>query len=94
MNAIMGMGYMSCALQDVNSKEVADAIAEDGYDVAYVQKSLDPETLTDEQKAERKYDVVRFGKIRITGAGLSENVKETLRTILTNGCKMWYALPT
>lgn len=94
MNAIMGMGYMSCALQDVNSQEVADAIAEDGYDVAYIQKSLDPETLTDEQKAERKYDVVRFGKIRITGAGLSENVKETLRTILTNGCKMWYASPT
>lgn len=94
MNAIMGMGYMSCALQDVNSQEVADAIAEDGYDVAYIQKSLDPETLTDEQKAERKYDVVRFGKIRITGAGLSENVKETLRTILTNGCKMWYVSPT
>lgn len=94
MNAIMGMGYMSCALQDVNSQEVADAIAEDGYDVAYMQKSLDPETLTDELKAERKYDVVRFGKVRITGAGLSENVKETLRTILTNGCKMWYASPT
>lgn len=94
MNAIMGMGYMSCALQDVNSQEVADAIAEDGYDVAYVQKSLDPETLTDEQKAERKYDVVRFGKVRITGAGLSENVKETLRSVLLNGCKMWYTSPT
>lgn len=94
MNAIMGMGYMSCALTDVNSQEVADAIAEDGYDVAYVQKSIDVETLTDAQKAERKYDVVRFGKVRITGAGLSENVKETLRTILTNGCKMWYTSPT
>ena len=94
MNAIMGMGYMSCALQDVNSQEVADAIAEDGYDVSYVQKSLDPETLTDEQKAERKYDVVRFGKVRITGAGFSENVKETLRSVLLNGCKMWYTSPT
>ena len=94
MNAIMGMGYMSCALEDVNTQEVADAIAEDGYDVAYVQKSLDVETLTDAQKAERKYDIVRFGKVRITGAGLSENVKETLRNVLLNGCKMWYTSPT
>lgn len=93
LNATLGMGTFSMG-QVINQSEVAEAIAEVGYNVAYVQSSLDVKELTDEQKTSYKYDVVRFTTVRITGAGLSEDVKSALRNILLNGCKLWYVPPT
>ena len=93
LNATLGMGTFSTG-KVINQSEVNEAIAEVGYNVAYLQSSLDVQELTDEQKTNYKYDVVRFTTVRITGAGLSEDVKSSLRNILLNGCKLWYVPPT
>ena len=93
LNATLGMGTFSTG-PVINQSEVNEAIAEVGYNVAYLQSSLDVKELTNEEKTNYKYDVVRFTTVRITGAGLSEDVKSSLRNILLNGCKLWYVPPT
>lgn len=86
-------GICTLTLEASNGAEVNTAIAQSGYTVYYNTTDLLPDAADDATLTQRVYDVLKYSFVRIYG-GFTEEIREMLKTILLDGARVWYAVPS